>query len=65
MVKQRWLAFLEPEYLESLWEQFPKQARDEVTQQYARLMARASVAQIRALRKDNKNQEVSDDSDNG
>ncbi len=62
MVKQRWLAFLEPEYLESLWEQFPKQARDEVTQQYARLMARASVAQIRALRTNEKNREVSDES---
>lgn len=65
MIKQRWLAFLEPEYLESLWEQFPKQARDEVTAQYARLMARTSVAQIRALRRDNKNLEVNDESDDG
>lgn len=65
MIKQRWLAFLEPEYLESLWEQFPLQARDEVTAQFARLMARTSVARIRALRRDNKNLEVSDESDDG
>ena len=65
MIKQQWLAFLEPEYLESLWEQFPKQARDEVTTQYARLMARTSVAQIRALRRDNEKLEVSDESDDG
>ncbi len=63
MIKQRWLAFLEPEYLESLWQQFPAEARDEVTQQYARLMARASVTRIRALRKDSKNREVNDESD--
>ena len=43
-------------------QQFPEQARDEVTGQVARLMARASVAQIRALRADNDNPEVSDDS---
>ncbi len=65
MIKQQWLAFLEPEYLDSLWEQFPVQARDEITTQYARLMARASVAQIRALRKDDKNLEVSNESDDG
>ncbi len=63
MIKQRWLAFLEPECLELLWQQFPEQARDEVTQQYPRLMARISVERIRALRKDNTNQEVSDESD--
>ena len=45
MIKQQWLAFLEPECLESLWEQFPVQARDKVTAQYARLKARTSVLQ--------------------
>ena len=65
MIKQRWLAFLEPECLESRWEQLPESARDEVTKQYARLMARTSVAQIRALRKDNTVQEKNDESNDG
>ena len=64
MMKQQRLAFLEQDCLETLWEQFPEQAREEVTQQVARLMARALVAQIRALRADN-NPEVSDDSSDG
>ena len=64
MMKQQRLAFLEQESLETIWEQFPEQARDEVTRQVARLMARALVAQIRALRENN-NPEVSDDSNNG
>ena len=64
MMKQQRLAFLEQECLETLWEQFPKDARDEVTRQVSRLMARALVAQVRALRKNN-NPEVSDDSNNG
>jgi hypothetical protein len=64
MMKQQRLAFLEQECLETLWEQFPEPARDEITQQVARLMARALVAQIRALRTDN-NPEVSDDSSDG
>ncbi len=49
MVKQMWLAFLERDSLEPLWETFPEPARREVTQHYARLMARASVRRIRAL----------------
>lgn len=65
MMKQQRLAFLEQECLETLWEQFPEHARDEVTQQVARLMARALVAQIRALRADNNNPEVSDDANDG
>ena len=64
MMKQQRLAFLEQECLETIWEQFPEPARDEVTRQVARLMARALVAQIRALRENN-NPEVSDDSSNG
>ncbi len=64
MMKQQRLAFLEQECLETVWEQFPEQARDEFTRQVARLMARALVAQIRALRENN-NPEVSDDSTNG
>lgn len=64
MMKQQRLAFLAQECLETLWQQFPKDARDEVTRQVSRLMARALVAQIRALRENN-NPEVSDDSTNG
>lgn len=62
MIKQRRLAFLETECLEALWERFPEQARREVTQPYARLMACASVERIRALRTRPKNREVSDES---
>ena len=65
MMKQQRLAFLEQECLETLWQQFPEQAKDEVTQQLARLMARALVARMRALRADNHNPEVSDDSSDG
>ncbi len=64
-MKQQRLAFLEQECLETLWEQFPKHDRDELTRQVARLMARALVAQIRALRADNDSLEVSDDSNDG
>ena len=49
MAKQRWLAFLEEEYLERLWDGFPEPARHEVVQQYARLMGRAALERIRAL----------------
>ena len=55
MVKQIRLEFLEEEdfgELEELWEMLPEQARREVMQHYARLMARASVQRIRALRTD-------------
>ncbi len=65
MMKQQRLAFLEQESLETLWQQLPEPARDELTRQVARLMARALVAQIRALRADNDSPEVSDDSNNG
>ncbi len=65
MIKQRRLAFLETECLETLWEQFPEPARREVTQHYARLMARASVERIRALRSSETKQEVSDESSDG
>lgn len=51
MFKQRWLAFLEEACWERLWDGFPEQARHEVMQQYARLMARAAVERIRSLRK--------------
>ena len=63
MIKQRRLAFLEQASLETLWEQFPKRARDEVTQQYARLMAHATVTRIRALR--TKKLEVRNESTDG
>ena len=65
MIKQRRLAFLEQEDLETLWEQFPQPAREEVTQHYARLMARASVERIRVLRKNEAKREVGDESNEG
>ena len=65
MIKQKQLAFLEQEDLEALWERFPEPAREAVTRQYARLMARASVERIRALRKTAANREVSDESQDG
>ncbi len=65
MIKQRRLAFLETECLEALWEQFPERGRDEVTRHVARLMARASVKRIRALRTNRKNREVGDESSDG
>ena len=65
MIKQRQLVFLETERLEALWEQFPERERDEVTQHFARLMARASVERIRALRSSETKREVSDESSDG
>jgi len=65
MIKQKQLTFLEQEDLEELWERFPKQAKEEMTRQYARLMARVTVQQIRALRKTEANREVSDESHDG
>ena len=50
MFKQRRLEFVEEEWLEALWERFPEPARGEVTEQYARLMARTLVQRIRMLR---------------
>ena len=49
MFKQSQLAFVEHAQLERLWEKFPEQARREVTQHYARLMARTTVRRIREL----------------
>jgi len=65
MIKQRRLPFVESEYLDSLWEKLPNQARDEVIEHYARLMARASVTRIRALRDNKENREVNDESNDG
>lgn len=63
MTKQRWLAFVEEEFLETLWETFPEQEKNEVTEQFARLMARAAVERIRDLRKNPPDsREVSDES---
>ncbi len=50
MFKQRRLMFIEETQLETLWEAFPESARSEVTQHYARLMARTAVQRIRQLR---------------
>ena len=65
MDKQRHLAIFEQASLEVLWERFPESAREEVTQQYARLMARASVEQIRALRANENKREMGDESSDG
>ena len=46
MPKQLWLEFIEQEDIEALWEGFPEQARPEVTQQYARLMAQRLAARV-------------------
>lgn len=59
MFKQRWLEFIETERLERLWEAFPEPARRDVTQHYARLMARKTVQRIQALKK---KQEAGDES---
>ncbi len=40
MYEQRWLAFVEQESLEALWEGFPEEARRELTQQVAQLLTR-------------------------
>jgi len=64
MIKQRQLTFFKQKCLEALWEQFPESARKEV-KHYARLMARASVAQIRALKTTQKNREMDDESSDG
>ncbi len=46
MHKQLWLELIEQEGLEALWEGFPEQARTEVTQRYARLMAQMLAARV-------------------
>jgi hypothetical protein len=46
MPKQLWLELIEQENLEALWEGFPEEARSEVTQQYARLMAQILAARV-------------------
>ncbi len=46
MQKQLRLALIEQEDIEALWEGFPDQARREVTQQYARLMAQRLAARV-------------------
>ena len=43
MRKQMWLEFIEQEGWEALWAGFPEQARSEVTELYARLMAAERV----------------------
>ena len=50
MSKQQRLVFIEEEQLETLWEAFPEAVRNEVTQHYARVMARTAVQRIRQLR---------------
>mgnify|MGYP005648161501 CR=1 FL=1 len=50
MLKIRQLELLDQQEVEPLWERFTEQARMEVTQHYARLMSRASVQRIAALK---------------
>ena len=46
MRKQMWLEFIEQEGLEALWAGFPEQARSEVTELYARLMAQILAERV-------------------
>jgi hypothetical protein len=46
MHKQMWLEFIEQEGLEELWAGFPEQARCEVTEFYARLMAQILAERV-------------------
>jgi len=49
MPKQQRLAFIEEEEAETLWKALPETARSEVTQHYARVMARTLVQRLRQL----------------
>jgi hypothetical protein len=46
MHKQMWLEFIEQEDWEGLWAGFPEQARSEVTELYARLMAQILAERV-------------------
>jgi len=46
MRKQMWLEFIEQEDLEALWAGLPEQARSEVTERYARLMAQILAERV-------------------
>ncbi len=46
MQKQLWRDLIEQEDIEALWEGFPDQARRQLTQQYARLMAQRLAARV-------------------
>jgi hypothetical protein len=46
MRKQMWLEFIEQEDWEGLWAGFPEQARSEVTELYARLMAQILAERV-------------------
>ena len=50
MHKQLWLEFIEQESFEAFREGFPEQARSEVTQQYARLLAQMLAARVSEAR---------------
>ena len=58
MHKQLWLECIEQEDAERLWDRFPEQAREEVTQQYARLMAQWLVRRVQQAKR---TQEVGDE----
>ncbi|MGH8474037.1 MAG: hypothetical protein ACREVJ_16670 [Gammaproteobacteria bacterium] len=49
MHKQMWLEFIEREDWEALWAGFPEQARSEVTELYARLMAQILAERVRGV----------------
>ena len=50
MSKQRWLDFVQQEFLEAVWDRFPEEARREVTEHYARLMARMLAERVQTQR---------------
>ena len=61
MFKQRQLAFMEEAPLERLWMEFPEQARSDVTQHYAWLMARTALQGIRQSRQEHRTWTISPD----
>lgn len=50
MYQQWWLDFVQQELLEALWDRFPEESRREVTDHYARLMARMLAGRVQSQR---------------
>jgi len=57
MEKQRRLPFVEEENLEDLWETFPEDRQKELTEQYARLIARVAGMESARRKKKEKTHE--------
>lgn len=50
MHRQRWLEFVQQELLETLWDQFPEEARRQSTEHYARLLVRMLAKRLEEQR---------------